>query len=106
MIERKKTSDAVSILRRRYVKGDPTREAAIQGERLNAQVAAMIYNLRTEADLTQKELADLVGTKQSAISRLEDADYDGHSLSMLSRIAEVLKHRVVVEMTPVTGEKK
>ena len=34
--------------------------------------------------LPQKELAELIGTTQSVISRLEDADYEGHSLSMLS----------------------
>lgn len=91
-------SDAASILHRRYVKGDPAREASIEEERVNARVATMIYCLRTEANSTQKELADLVGTKQSAISRLEDADYEGHSLSMLNRIAEALKRRLVVEM--------
>lgn len=101
---RKKTSDGVSILHNRYVKGDPARAASVQEERVNAQVAAMIYNLRTGADLTQKELADLIGTKQSVISRLEDADYDGHSLSMLSRIAEALKQKMVVEMTAADPE--
>ena len=44
-------------------------------------------NARTEAGLSQKELAEMIGTTQSVISRLEDADYEGHSLSMLSRIA-------------------
>jgi predicted transcriptional regulator len=44
--------------------------------------------------VTQKELAKLVGTTQSVIARLEDADYEGHALSMLSRIAAALNKRV------------
>jgi transcriptional regulator with XRE-family HTH domain len=59
----------------------------------------MVHDLRTEAGLTQKELADLVGTTQSVISRLEDADYEGHSLFMLRRIATALKQRLLVLMT-------
>jgi transcriptional regulator with XRE-family HTH domain len=80
------------------VKGDPEREASVEEERLNAKIARMVYDLRTEAGLSQQELADLVGTRQPAISRLEDADYEGHSLSMLNRIAVALKRKLVVEV--------
>ena len=37
---------------------------------------------------------------QSVISRLEDADYEGHSLTMLSRIASALNQKLTVAMTP------
>ena len=94
----RKTADAVEILHRRYVQGDPRREAALQTERVNAEVAAMVHHRRTEAGLTQEELAELVGTTQSVISRLEDADYEGHSLSMLQRIAIALKMRLKVSL--------
>jgi ribosome-binding protein aMBF1 (putative translation factor) len=99
MEKREKTSDAVKILRNRYVKDDAERKASVEAERVNAQVARMIYDLRTEADLTQAELADLVGTTQSVISRLEDSDYEGHSLSMLQRIASALKQKMTIVMT-------
>jgi transcriptional regulator with XRE-family HTH domain len=56
--------------------------------------------LRTAADLSQKDLAERVGTTQSVISRLEDAEYDGHSLSMLERIAHALGHRVCIHFIP------
>ena len=82
MTKQEKNSDAVLILRNRYMKDDPERKASIEAERVHAQVARMIYNLRNDAGLTQKELAELVGTTQSVISRLEDADYEGHSLSI------------------------
>jgi transcriptional regulator with XRE-family HTH domain len=51
---------------------------------------------RTKAGLTQKELAKHVGTTPSVISRLEDADYRGHSLAMLRRIARALNKRVEI----------
>ncbi len=56
--------------------------------------------------MSQKELAELIGTTQSVISRLEDADYEGHSLSVLSRIAKAMNQKLTVVMTtedPVAG---
>ncbi len=99
MAKKEKTSSAVSILCDRYVKDDARRKASVEAERVNAQVARMIHDLRNDAGLTQKELAELVGTTQSVISRLEDADYEGHSLSMLTRIAEALNQKLSVVMT-------
>ena len=93
----KKKTDAVKILHERYVGDDTERRASLKEERVNAEVAATIYDLRSKSRLTQKQLADLIGTTQSVISRLEDADYDGHSLSMLSRIAKALNKRLSVQ---------
>ncbi len=95
-MRRPKTADAIEILQRRYIGADPERVASVQEERVNAQVARTIRELREDAGLTQKELAELIGTTQSVISRLEDADYEGHSLSMLDRIARALNQRVRV----------
>ncbi|MBW2108212.1 MAG: helix-turn-helix transcriptional regulator [Deltaproteobacteria bacterium] len=99
MDKNKNTNNGIEILHRRYVGDDPERKASLQAERVNAEVARTIYELRNEADMTQKELARLVGTTQSVISRLEDADYNGHSLSMLNRIAKALNRRLSIEMT-------
>jgi len=96
----RKTSDAVRILHRRYVGKDVQRKASLEQERVNAEVARTIYELREQAGLSQEELADRVETTQSVISRLEDADYDGHSLSMLNRIAKALNQQVQVVMRP------
>ncbi|MCG3152426.1 MAG: hypothetical protein GEEBNDBF_01724 [bacterium] len=63
-------------------------------------VAQLIYDLRTARGLTQKELARLVGTTQPVISRLEDADYRGHSLTMLQRIAAALGLQVQLRLVP------
>jgi len=89
-------TDAVEILRRRYVGDDTERLASVEEERLHASVARQIYELRIAAGLTQAELAARVGTTQSAISRLESADYEGHSLSMLGRIAAALNAKLEV----------
>jgi DNA-binding XRE family transcriptional regulator len=97
---KKTTSNAAEILRNRYVKDDPDRKASVETERINAEIARLIYDMRTEAGLTQERLAELVGTTQSVISRLEDSDYDGHSLSLLNRIAEALHKKLTIVMTP------
>ena len=94
--KRKRTADAVEILHRRYIKGDPGRLASLEEERWNCEVAQQIHDLRTRAGLTQRELAQRVGTTASAICRLEDADYEGHSLAMLRRIASALNQRVEI----------
>jgi len=85
---------------RRYIKDDPHRKASLQAERLNAEVAGLLYQLRKHAGLSQVELARMVGTTQSVISHLEDVDYEGHSLTMLSRIASALNQKLTVAMTP------
>jgi transcriptional regulator with XRE-family HTH domain len=93
---RKSTTNAVEILCQRYIQGNPKREQSVKNEYFNAEIAEMIYELRKEAGLSQNELAALIGTTQSVISRLEDSDYDGHSLPMLERIAKALNKRVKV----------
>ena len=72
--------------------------ARLEEERANAEVARKIYDLRIKAKFTQTRLANLVGTTASVICRLEDADYDGHSLSMLRRIAAALGKRLVLTL--------
>lgn len=94
-----KKNEAVDILHRRYIQNKPKREMSLQEERDNAEFARMIYNARMEAGLSQKQMAEMVGTTQSVISRMEDADYGGHSLTMLSRIAKALNRRITVKMT-------
>jgi len=65
---------------------------------LNAEIASLLYRLRTQAALSQRDLAKRVGTTASVICRLEDADYEGHSLAMLRRIAQQL---IILGTTPL-----
>lgn len=99
--KRKPTTDAVEIIHRRYFEGKPERIGELEVERANAEVARKIYGLRQKAGLTQQELAKLVGTTPSVISRLEDADYEGHSLSMIRRLAAALDKRVEIRFVSV-----
>lgn len=101
MSKRKPTTDAVEILHRRYYEGHPQKVASLEEERANLDCARKIYELRTKANLTQRQLAELVGTTASVICRLEDADYEGHSLAMLQRIATALNRRVEIRFLPL-----
>lgn len=92
----KKKSDALEILRKRFAQDDPNYEVSLEEERANLDIARQIQTLRKKSGMTQKMLADRVGTSTSVISRLEDADYDGHSMAMLRRIAAALGKEVRV----------
>ena len=84
-------SKALDFAYDRYIGNDKAKAEAFEAELANADVARKIYDLRTKAGLTQSGLAKLVGTSTSVISRLEDGDYEGHSLAMLRRIASAFK---------------
>ena len=102
--KRKPTKDAVEVLERRYYEGKPERRAALEEARANDAVARKIYELRSKAGLTQRELAKLVGTTASVICLLEDADYEGHSMAMLTRIAAALNQRVEIRFIPLKAK--
>ncbi len=96
---KKTTTDAAKILA--DIAGrDLKRQQAFEEAVANREVAQRIYELREQAGLSQAELAKRVGTTQSVISRLEDADYEGHSLAMLNRIAAAVERRVEIRFLP------
>lgn len=92
--KRKPTTDAIEIIHRRHYEGHPQRMAELAEAEANDTVARKLYALRKRVGLTQQQLAKLVGTTTSVICRLEDADYQGHSLAMLRRVADALDKRV------------
>ncbi|MGR3279128.1 helix-turn-helix domain-containing protein [Acaryochloris marina NIES-2412] len=98
-----KTNDALEILGK-VSQDDPDLQEMVQVASVNAEVAQLIYAARTQAGLTQQELADLISTQQPVIARLEDADYEGHSLSMLQRIAQALNRRVEIALVPLESD--
>ena len=97
-----KTTDGMKIIDSMIGDDSQLREMCAQAT-VNARVAQLIYEARIEEGLSQKELAQMIGTTQSVISRLEDADYEGHSLSMLSRIAQALHREVKIELVAVNS---
>jgi DNA-binding XRE family transcriptional regulator len=100
------TSATLQYAYERYIGEDPKQVAAYEEELANAELAQKIYDLRTKAGLTQRQLAKLVGTTASVICRLEDADYEGHSLAMLRRIAAALGKRVEIRFLPAKRHRK
>jgi len=68
-------------------------------------VAMQIAALRDRAGLSQKALARRLGTSQQQVSRLESPAYEGHSLSMLRRVARALNAEVKVIFEPAHGKK-
>lgn len=88
-----KTRDAVRILENE-IKKDPELQKLYEEEQINVEVALAIREMRKRRGLTQEQLAKKIGTTQSVISRLEDADYEGHSMSMLQRIATALHYQI------------
>jgi transcriptional regulator with XRE-family HTH domain len=69
-------------------------------------VALQLTALREQAGLSQAELARLLKTTQQQVSRLESSAYEGHSLSMLRRVAAALHARVRVVLEPLPKRAK
>ena len=92
---------AMEVLHRRFYEGKPARLKNLEVARANEEIAGRIHELRAAATLTQTQLAKLIGTTASVICRLEDADYEGHSLAMLRRIAGALNQRVEIRFVPI-----
>jgi ribosome-binding protein aMBF1 (putative translation factor) len=98
--EARRTTDALEIIDRMIGDDDELR-AGIERELVNLEIAQLVYDARQAAGLTQKELARRVRTTQSVIARLEDADYRGHSLTMLQRIAKALDLQLSLQFVPL-----
>ncbi len=95
----RKLKNAVEILDRLHG-SDPDYRAELEREKSRLRAAQAIHAARTEAGITQAELAERVGTTQSVIARLEDANYGGHTMKMLDRIAAALGQRVELRFVP------
>src|SRR3989304_2009941 len=91
------TRDAVEILNHRWSK-DPEYKKLYEDEKIKFDAALAIRSARECSGLTQAQLAKLIGTTQSVISRLEDADYEGHTLKMLARIAGALNGHLEINL--------
>jgi transcriptional regulator with XRE-family HTH domain len=66
-----------------------------------ARIAERVVEQRRARELSQKELAELTGTTQSAIARLESGGRPPR-IDTLLRIAEALDCELIVELRPRT----
>src|SRR3954468_20877853 len=101
----RKTTNALAMIDK-MIGRDVHLRKLVEDATLNAHVAQLIFDARTAAKVTQLELAKQIGTTQSVIARFEDADYEGHSLSMLNRIAAALERRIELRFVPQTTLRK
>ena len=103
--KRKFPGTASEILFKRYYYGKP-KERLAEAQATTAALALgdRIRVLREGAGLTQAELAKRIGTQPSQISRIEDADYAGHSVETLRRIATALHATLRIELVPENGK--
>lgn len=99
---RKRMTDAIEITRRAFAH-DTGFERGVAAERAKMEIGYQIYQARTAQGLSQARLARRIGTTQSVIARLEDVDYDGHSITTLRRVADALGMDVEIRMVPRRG---
>jgi DNA-binding XRE family transcriptional regulator len=99
--QRNRSTTASEILFRRYYRGQPKERLAEARATISAlALGDKIRILGERAGLTQADLAKRIGTQPSQISRIEDADYNGHSMETLRRIAAALHATLRIELVP------
>lgn len=76
-------------------KGEPSTEtrAAVNQD---LDLGQLIYDMRTEAGLSQRELAERMETTQSVISRLEEGGGAKNRIDTLARVATALDRHLVL----------
>ena len=88
---KKKTTDAVEIMDRRYREQVPNWDEEVAEEEMRVRVGLAILTLRQKAGLAQQELAGRMKITQSMLSQLENGDYEGSALDMLWRACKALR---------------
>lgn len=82
------------------LKQDPSFQEELDKADRAWDIAFQIRELREKAYLTQKQLAEMVGTKQSNIARIEDADYTRYTLTTLEKVTKALKAKLEIKIVP------
>ena len=92
--------DDLDRLTEKLLKKHPSmkEEMARAGEAID--IAYQIYDLRKTAGLTQTQLAKMVRTRQSNISRIESAEYTGYTLTTLEKVTKALKAKLEIRIVP------
>jgi transcriptional regulator with XRE-family HTH domain len=80
---------------------DPMFAAVYEEEAEKVDLAIKLLKIRQTAGLSQKELAERIGTTQSVIARMENPEYSGYSVRMLRRIAAALGARLTIDFRPL-----
>jgi ribosome-binding protein aMBF1 (putative translation factor) len=94
-VNRSKT--ASKIVFDRYYRGRPKKIARLREIAQDMAIGDRVRALREQVGLTQAQLARKIGSQPSQISRIEDADYEGHSVQTLRKIARALHARLEIQ---------
>lgn len=97
-----KPKDDLDKLTEKLLKEDPSLKEEFDKADQAWDIAFQIRDLRQKVGLTQKQLAELVGTKQSNIARIEDADYTRYTLTTLEKVTRALKAKLEVRIVPAS----
>jgi DNA-binding XRE family transcriptional regulator len=84
---------------------NPELRKLYEEEAARFNVSQKIKKLRESLGLSQRQLAKLTKTSQAAIARIENTNYEGHSLSKLNEIAFALHTRLVIDFVPIYKNK-
>lgn len=79
-----------------YYKDKPEQKDAFYKELLSLSIGEEIKELRLSKGLTQKEFANLIGSSQSAVARLENSGYNSYSLKTLLKISNSMEMELVI----------
>ena len=88
-----------SKVKKRWL-GDPKVKKEYDSLKEEFQVAEEIIKARTKAHMTQAELAEKIGTKAPAISRLESPGYGRASVAALKKVAHALNCELLIKLVP------
>ncbi|MCH8314157.1 MAG: helix-turn-helix transcriptional regulator [Nitrospinae bacterium] len=70
-------------------------------ERAKDEIAIQIRELREKLEMRQIDFAKQADMKQSAVSRIEQADYSGWTFKTLLKVAEALDARLKITFQPM-----
>lgn len=94
----KRPKDDLDRTIEKILKQDPSFAEELDKAGQAWDIAFQIYDLRKKARLTQKQLAELVGTKQSNIARIESAEYTGYTFTTLEKVTKALHARLEIRI--------
>ena len=96
--------DAIAWMREE-IKSDPELGRRVDESYRNLRLGYQVQVLRENAKLTQVQLAEMIGTSQPSIARIESGTYNRVSLNTLLKISEVLGLELEVSFRKVKGRK-
>lgn len=96
--------DDLDRLTEKLLEKDPSLKEEFKKTDLALDIAGQVHDLRKRAGLTQEELANLMGTSQPHVARIESADYKSYSRKTLEKVAKALKARLEVKVVPADSD--